>query len=382
MVVAVFPPQTDSLPGHRGAGAELFGLDQDAAGQLEAGETGGEARVVLYARRGTCLPPEGHRPEDEGGEALRSSVDCRAEARRTATHHDEVVGSFQGGIYFEARGAGELKVRRVLQHILSLPDGHRRLRGLRTEPLEQGFGLGVLLELDPDVGHPVSGRDLPKARSIARVARAYDSQTQAGPDHVRTPGQEGLQDDVREVGLLGDNLLQPLAGYGQHLPGLAHHGREVHRLPSEHVQLAQEATREEGSYRPRLSGEVVDNLHLALKDDYEVVGGVARPEEDVPDLRLPLLPVALEDRELVFPQLRGPRTANLSGSIDHGVSLSIAFSVASIVPLSAARRIPTIAYCYLSDAIGLRTQANFSELRHGEVRRIRLPRTSPLSHFH
>src|SRR5215213_3080312 len=50
IVVTVFPPQTDRLPGHRRAGAELVGLDQDAAGQLEAGEPGGEARVVLYAR--------------------------------------------------------------------------------------------------------------------------------------------------------------------------------------------------------------------------------------------------------------------------------------------------------------------------------------------
>src|SRR5215204_3627650 len=201
------------------------------------------------------------------------------------------------------------------------------------------------------------------------MARAYYPKAQAGPDHVRTPGQEGFQDNVREVGLLGDYLLQPLAGNGQHLPGLAHHGREVHRLPGEHVQLTQEATREEGSYRSRLSGEVVDNLHLALKDDDEVVGGVARPEQDVPDLRLPRLPIALEDLDLVFPQRRGPRTANLSGSIDYGVPLSIAFSVASIVPLSAARRIPTIAYCYLSVAIGLRTQANFGELRTCEVRR-------------
>src|SRR5918995_2677636 len=202
------------------------------------------------------------------------------------------------------------------------------------------------------------------------MARAYYPQAEAGPHHVRAPGQEGLQDDVREVGLLGDYLLQPLAGYGQHLPGLAHNGREVHRLPGEHVQLTQEATREEGSYRPRLSGEVVDNLHLALKDDDEVVSSIARSEEDVPDLRLPLLPVALEDLDLVFPQLRGPRTANFSGSIDHGVSLSIALSVASIVPLSAAWCISTIGPCYLSVAIGLRTQANFLELRHGEVRSV------------
>jgi hypothetical protein len=51
-------------------------------------------------------------------------------------------------------------------------------------------------------------------------------------------------------------------------------------------------------------------------------------------------------------------------------------SVPSIVPLSAARRIPTIAYCYLSVAISLLTQANFVELRFGEVRRIPLLGTS------
>jgi hypothetical protein len=49
-VVAVLPPQTDSLPGHCGAGAELVGLDQDAAGQLETGEACGKAGIVLYPR--------------------------------------------------------------------------------------------------------------------------------------------------------------------------------------------------------------------------------------------------------------------------------------------------------------------------------------------
>ena len=64
-------------------------------------------------------------------------------------------------------------------------------------------------------------------------------------------------------------------------------------------------------YRPRLAGEVVDHLHLAFEDDDEVVGGVARPEQDLPRLRLPRLPVAPEDLDLVFPQRRGPRTADL-----------------------------------------------------------------------
>jgi hypothetical protein len=74
--------------------------------------------------------------------------------------------------------------------------------------------------------------------------------------------------------LLGDDLLQPLARDLQHLPALAHHGREVHRLMGEHVQLAQEAARAEDPYRARLTGEVIYHLHLAFEDDYEVVGGV------------------------------------------------------------------------------------------------------------
>ena len=125
--------------------------------------------------------------------------------------------------------------------------------------------------------HSVAGRELPQTRRVARVAGAHYPQTQPGPHHVRAPGQEGLEDDVREVGLLGDDLLQALARYGQHLPALAHHGREVHRLPGEHVQLAQETAREEGPYRPGLAGKVVDHLHLAFEDDYEVVSRCRPP---------------------------------------------------------------------------------------------------------
>src|SRR5919199_490506 len=214
---------------------------------------------------------------------------------------------------------GKLDICRVLQHLFGLPDGHRRIRWLRTESLEQDFSAGIFLELVPDVGQPVAGRDLPQARRVARVARAYYPEAQAGPDHIRTPREEGLEDDIGEVGLLRDYLLQPLARNRQHLPAFAHHGRDVHGLPGEHVQFAQEAAGEEGPYRPRLAGEVVYHLHYTFQDDDKVVGGVARPEEDVPDVRLPRLFVEPEDRELVFPQRRGPRTSDLVHSIIHGV---------------------------------------------------------------
>src|SRR5918993_3160880 len=196
------------------------------------------------------------------------------------------------------------------------------------------------------------------------MARAYYPKAEAGPHHVRAPGQEGLQDDVREVGLLGDYLLQPLAGYGQHLPGLAHHGCEVHRLPGEHVQLTQETARQEDSYRPCPAREVVAHLYLALEDDYEVVLGVTRPEQDIPDLHLPLLPVAPENLDLVFPQRRGPRTTDLIHSILHVATSSIAPStIASIMPPTAGRRILTIGYVSLTWAspLACKTSENLEE---------------------
>src|SRR5215208_2658745 len=127
-VVAVLsPPQADRLPGYRGAGAELVGLDQGATGELEARETHGEAQVVLYPRTGASLPSQGYRLEGEGGEALRSSVDRRAEARRPCPDYDQVIGLFAGWVYRQANSLGEFGVRRVLEHIFALPDGHRRL---------------------------------------------------------------------------------------------------------------------------------------------------------------------------------------------------------------------------------------------------------------
>ena len=317
---AVLPPQAGRLLRNGGAGTELISLHEDAAGEFEARQSGGKARVILYPGARARLPTEGDRLEGEGGEALRGPVDRSAEARRTCADHNEVVGPLQGGVYLEARGTGKLQVRRVLQHVLALPDCHGRLRRLGAQPLEEGACPRIALQFDPDVGHPVAGRKLPEPRRVARVARAYDPEAEALPHHVRAPGQEGPEDDIRDVGLLGDDLLQPLAGNGQHLPGLAHHASQVHRLPGEHVQFAQETALVESSYRPRLAGEVVAHLHLAFQHDHKIVIGIARPEKDLTDLRLPGLPVALEDLDLVRPQPRGPRAANLIHPITHATT--------------------------------------------------------------
>src|SRR5215211_1340530 len=100
---------------------------------------------------------------------------------------------------------------------------------------------------------------------------------------------------------------------------------------------------------PRLAGEVVYYLYHALEDDEEVVGGVARPEEDLPGLRLSRLPVAPEDLDLVFTQRRwprdtpkrrrSPRTPNLTGSISHCAPTSIALVATSMMLSNTVERI-------------------------------------------
>jgi hypothetical protein len=233
---------------------------------------------------------------------------------------------------------GELQVGRVFQHVLALPDGHGRLRGFRVKPLEQDAGPRVILQPHPDVGNAVAGRELPEARRVTRVTRSYNPQAEALLYHIRASGQKGPEDYVRDVGLLGDDLLQALAGNGQYLPGLAHHARQVHGLPGEHVQLAQEASLAERSYSSPFAREVVAHLHLTFQDYYKVVFGIARPEQDIVGLRPPSMPVALEDLDLIGPQPRGPRAADLIHPVTHVTTSPIACSWSSMVPAAAARR--------------------------------------------
>src|SRR5919202_5208975 len=70
-------------------------------------------------------------------------------------------------------------------------------------------------------------------------------------------------------------------------------------------------------YRACLSGEVLDNLHLALKDDDEVIGAIALPEKNLPRLNLLHLSVVLEELDLIVRQCRKGRASNLVGSIIH-----------------------------------------------------------------
>ena len=81
----------------------------------------------------------------------------------------------------------------------------------------------------------------------SRVARADYPQAQACPHTPRTSGKEGLEDDVGEVGLLGDDLLQLLGRNGQNLPVLARYGLKDTACP---VSMFRSPTKRPGQKTP------------------------------------------------------------------------------------------------------------------------------------
>ncbi len=73
-------------------------------------------------------------------------------------------------------------------------------------------------------------------------------------------------------------------------------------------------------YRTRLSPEVIGDLYLAFEDDYEFVGAIPLPEEDLPCLRLANLPVALEVLYLVLRERREGYAADLVVTVIHALA--------------------------------------------------------------
>ena len=71
-------------------GAELARLQRRAPGEVGAGETGGEAEVVLDASARARLAARGEALDHQGAETLGGGVDGSGQPGRTAAEHDDV----------------------------------------------------------------------------------------------------------------------------------------------------------------------------------------------------------------------------------------------------------------------------------------------------
>src|ERR1700724_2277199 len=84
------PRRRRRLAGNGDAGTELLGLDNGPIGELTARDAGGEAEVILDARRRAGLTAGGDCVDHHGGEPFRCAVDRGCKTRGPRPDDDEV----------------------------------------------------------------------------------------------------------------------------------------------------------------------------------------------------------------------------------------------------------------------------------------------------
>ncbi len=130
-----------------------------------------------------------------------------------------------------------------LAGVAEQPPGHDddgRVRRGHAKLGEQGLGARVGFQVQPPVREPVTGREIPQPPGIRRIPGADDPQAHPEPDQQRAADQAGAQDQVAEDGIAEHQLLEPIAGHGEHLTLVGGHGAVEGGLPGQQAELAEE----------------------------------------------------------------------------------------------------------------------------------------------
>ena len=170
--------------------AEPRRLPPRPLGELGARDAVGEAQVVLDAR---ALPglPAGRRPLHEyGPQPLRRPVDRRAEPRRAAADHHEIV-EVRRGRGREPHPGREIGRLRLDQRLPVRSDHHRQPLPVLPGGGEQPPALR-LVRVVPAVGHLVAGQELPHLRRPRRPAVPDDLGAGHRPVVAAPPGLQQI----------------------------------------------------------------------------------------------------------------------------------------------------------------------------------------------
>ena len=146
------------VAGQHHLGAEACRLRHRTVGQVGAGETLGEAEVVLDRRALPGLAARGVALDDHGLQPLRRGVHRGGETGRTGTHDAQVVERLLGP-RAQAEGVGELDGRRGAEGDPVGQRHHRQVVGAGLREVEEPGGLLALVHLEPAVGHVVVGEE-------------------------------------------------------------------------------------------------------------------------------------------------------------------------------------------------------------------------------
>ena len=146
-------------------------------------------------------------------------------------------------------------------------------------------GVPVLLEVDEPVGKAVPRGELAEAARVRREARADDAQARPEFDQHRAAGQERVEEEVAEHGVLRDELAELLDGHRKDFALLDDHRGEERGLPGEQADLAQEPPRAVQADDSAFGSFAIEHGHGALEHHEELRRRLAGAEEDLAGLR-------------------------------------------------------------------------------------------------
>jgi len=108
-------------------GAEFVGLEDGAASQFTARQTGGKAEIVFDSHAAASLPARCGLFEYGGPQPFGCAINSRRKARRTGAHNHQVVHQILQGLPDSDR-VGELPIGRIPQKQHRATGYHWRIR--------------------------------------------------------------------------------------------------------------------------------------------------------------------------------------------------------------------------------------------------------------
>ncbi len=182
-------------------GAEAAGLVGRAAGEVRAGQAGGEAEVVLDEARLAGLAARRLALDHDGPQSLGCAVDGGAEAGGAAADDDEVVVVLRR-LARDAEALGELEDRRALEDRAVLEQRDRQAVVVDARDAQQLARLAVALDVQPARRHAVAGEEVAQVVRVLREAVPDDAHAARLERRPRLPGRQEILDDREEL-LLG-----------------------------------------------------------------------------------------------------------------------------------------------------------------------------------
>ena len=288
------------LRAHQDGGGELLGLKRGAGGELLARQAGRESEVVLDSRRRACLPADGDRFDDDGGQALASRVHGRGKPRGTGADDDEVARVlYMSGRRLDAEHRRHLGQRWILEHGLPGHQDDGDVVRRETEVPQQLLRPGVGFDVEPGDADAVAGEKVEDLARRRAVARADDLGPRTQAHQERVTQEEGAQHDLTERHLRADDVAQAVERDLEDATRDEGGDRNVGALGAEDVHHTDElAGLESGGDRVATRSVVRDRLQLTVQHDDEIGVDLALAEDDLSRFHLRLSAIRAEARDL------------------------------------------------------------------------------------